>query len=137
MKNGAVVWFAWVNYDGVKKLLEVRISEASTRPVAAQLSRTVDLPLILVPQRLGRLHRRNRRGISNPRHSFLEFLLYHAWNERPGNQFLDPGVVRIFGLVRKGRLTSYQCLVYKTLFLLSPRPHYKERKSLGNRWDCV
>jgi hypothetical protein len=48
MKNGAV-WYAWVDYDGVKKLLEVRISETPTRPVAAQLSRTVDLAQILGP----------------------------------------------------------------------------------------
>ena len=48
MKNGAV-WYAWVDYDGVKKLLEVRISETSTRPVAAQLSHPVDLALTLGP----------------------------------------------------------------------------------------
>ena len=48
MKNGAV-WYAWVDYDGLKKLLEVRISETSTRPVAAQLSHTVNLAEILGP----------------------------------------------------------------------------------------
>lgn len=48
MKNGAV-WYAWVDYDGAKKLLEVRISETSTRPVAPQLSRTVDLAQLLGP----------------------------------------------------------------------------------------
>jgi hypothetical protein len=48
MKNGAV-WYAWVDYNSIKKLLEVRISETSTRPVAAQLSRTVDLAQILGP----------------------------------------------------------------------------------------
>ena len=48
MKNGAV-WYAWVDYDGAKKLLEVRISETSTRPVAPQLSRTVDLAQVLGP----------------------------------------------------------------------------------------
>jgi hypothetical protein len=48
MKNGAV-WYAWVDYDGVKKSLEVRISETSTRPVAPQLSRTVNLAQILGP----------------------------------------------------------------------------------------
>jgi len=48
MKNGAV-WYAWVDYDGAKNLLEVRVSETPTRPVAAQLSHTVDLAQILGP----------------------------------------------------------------------------------------
>jgi hypothetical protein len=48
MKNGAV-WHAWVDYDGLRKILEVRISESATRPVQAQLSYQVDLVQILGP----------------------------------------------------------------------------------------
>ena len=46
MNNGAV-WYAWVDYDGANTLLEVRLSQTPTRPAAATLSYTVDLPATL------------------------------------------------------------------------------------------
>jgi hypothetical protein len=45
--NDAAVWFAWVDYNGVTDLLEVRVSNTSTRPAAATIFTTVDLPTIL------------------------------------------------------------------------------------------
>ncbi len=42
MNNGAI-WYAWIDYDGVTDLLEVRLSEANTRPASAILSLTRDL----------------------------------------------------------------------------------------------
>jgi len=42
MNNGAI-WNAWVDYNGVTDLLEVRLSESSTRPASAILSMTRDL----------------------------------------------------------------------------------------------
>ena len=42
MNNGAI-WSAWVDYDGLNDLLEVRISENNVRPGSAFLSLTVDL----------------------------------------------------------------------------------------------
>jgi hypothetical protein len=38
---------AWVDYNGVTDLLEVRISSTAARPAAAQLSRTIDLVGVL------------------------------------------------------------------------------------------
>lgn len=42
MNNGAV-WSAWVDYNGVNSLLEVRLSETTIRPVSAILSLTRNL----------------------------------------------------------------------------------------------
>lgn len=42
MNNGAD-WFAWVDYDGANKEIEVRLSQTNVRPGAATLSRTADL----------------------------------------------------------------------------------------------
>jgi hypothetical protein len=39
------IWFAWVDYDGSD--LEVRVNQSGIRPVAAALSRALDLPSIL------------------------------------------------------------------------------------------
>ena len=45
--NDGNVWFAWVDYNGVTDLLEARVSTTATRPAAANVSTTVDLPAIL------------------------------------------------------------------------------------------
>ena len=42
MNNGAV-WSAWIDYDGVTDLLEVRLSETLSRPTSALLSYNLDL----------------------------------------------------------------------------------------------
>jgi hypothetical protein len=42
MNNGAV-WSAWVDYDGLNDLLEVRLAETGVRPASALLSYSVDL----------------------------------------------------------------------------------------------
>lgn len=42
MNNGAI-WYAWIDYDGVTNLLEVRLSEANIRPASAILSLTRNL----------------------------------------------------------------------------------------------
>lgn len=41
--NNGNVWNAWVDYNGTTNLLEVRWSQTSSRPFAAQLSSTIDL----------------------------------------------------------------------------------------------
>lgn len=42
MNNGAI-WYSWIDYNGVTDLLEVRLSQTSTRPSAAILSLVRDL----------------------------------------------------------------------------------------------
>jgi hypothetical protein len=46
MNNGAI-WNAWIDYDGSSNLLEVRLSQSSSRPSAALLSLVRDLALDL------------------------------------------------------------------------------------------
>jgi hypothetical protein len=46
LNNGAV-WYAWVDYNGETKVLEVRLSETPTRPTEAFLTFPVDLPAVL------------------------------------------------------------------------------------------
>jgi hypothetical protein len=41
--NNGNVWNAWVDYNGATNLLEVRWSQTTNRPFAAQLSSTIDL----------------------------------------------------------------------------------------------
>ncbi|TAL14000.1 MAG: PEP-CTERM sorting domain-containing protein [Aquabacterium sp.] len=43
-------WYAWVDYNGATQNLEVRWSQTNTRPTAAGLAATVDLPTILGSQ---------------------------------------------------------------------------------------
>jgi hypothetical protein len=45
--NNGNIWSAWVDYNGVSDVLEVRISETNLRPSTAFLNYTVDLPSIL------------------------------------------------------------------------------------------
>jgi len=48
MNNGSI-WSAWVDYNGLTDLLEVRLAEggSASRPLSSLLSYTVDLPTIL------------------------------------------------------------------------------------------
>jgi len=41
--NDGSDWYAWVDYDGVNDLIEVRLSQTSVRPVNATVSRSADL----------------------------------------------------------------------------------------------
>jgi hypothetical protein len=45
--NNGQIWNAWVDYNGLTSLLEVRWSMSATRPGASQLSRTVNLTSVL------------------------------------------------------------------------------------------
>ena len=45
--NDGGVWFAWVDYDGVAKVLQGRVNKTGARPVNPDVSATVDLPAIL------------------------------------------------------------------------------------------
>lgn len=46
MNNGQP-WYAWIDYNGLADLLEVRLAETSARPGSSFLSYTVDLPTTL------------------------------------------------------------------------------------------
>ncbi|MFC1717980.1 PKD domain-containing protein, partial [Candidatus Poribacteria bacterium] len=46
MNNGAM-WNAWIDYNGITGLMEVRVSESDTRPVNADLAYSLDLAGIL------------------------------------------------------------------------------------------
>lgn len=48
--NEGQVWNVWIDYNGNTDLLEMRLSESSTRPAAATQSEIVDLPLVLGSQ---------------------------------------------------------------------------------------
>jgi hypothetical protein len=45
--NDGGVWFAWVDYDGVAKVLQGRVNKTGVRPVNPDVSATLDLPAIL------------------------------------------------------------------------------------------
>lgn len=45
--NDGNVWYSWVDYDGVTDNLEIRLSQSSTRPLLALLTRNVDLAAVL------------------------------------------------------------------------------------------
>src|SRR5688572_22724068 len=45
--NDGTVWFVWVDYNGVADLLEARVSNTAVRPAAANVSTTVNLPVVL------------------------------------------------------------------------------------------
>lgn len=45
--NNQQHWNAWIDYDGDTQLLEVRVSQSSTRPASPILSHTIDLPAVL------------------------------------------------------------------------------------------
>jgi hypothetical protein len=45
--NNGNIWYAWLDYSGVSKMLEVRLSEVPVRPLTNILAVNVDLPQIL------------------------------------------------------------------------------------------
>lgn len=45
--NDGNVWYVWVDYNGVTDLLEARVSSTNSRPAAATVSTTVNLPATL------------------------------------------------------------------------------------------
>ncbi len=45
--NEGDIWYAWVDYNGVTKDLEVRLGDSTTRPASPFVEANVDLPLIL------------------------------------------------------------------------------------------
>ena len=45
--NDGNVWYSWVDYYGVTDNLEIRLSQSSTRPLLALLTRNVDLSAVL------------------------------------------------------------------------------------------
>lgn len=45
--NDGNVWYAWVDYNGVTDLLEVRLAQALSRPASPIVSLTVNLPVVL------------------------------------------------------------------------------------------
>ena len=47
LDDPSVVHHAWVNYNGATNALEVRVADSNTRPAAALLTHTVDLPAVL------------------------------------------------------------------------------------------
>jgi len=49
--NNGEVWWAWVDYDGNNNILEVRVSQTSTRPTAHLLRHDVDLASVLESDR--------------------------------------------------------------------------------------
>lgn len=42
--NDGSVWYAWIDYNGLTDLLEIRVSQINVRPVTATTSVTLDLP---------------------------------------------------------------------------------------------
>ena len=47
--NNGELYHAWVDYDGTKDLLEVRLDTSAQRPIKAVFTRTLDLPAIIGP----------------------------------------------------------------------------------------
>lgn len=68
--NNSRVWNAWVDYNGVTDNLEVRWSQAPSRPTVSQLSATVDLQGIL-GQNTAYLGFTSATGASSGNHDLL------------------------------------------------------------------
>jgi hypothetical protein len=45
--NNGAVWTGWVDYNGVTKVLEVRVNQTGSRPVNPTLQAVVNLPVVL------------------------------------------------------------------------------------------
>lgn len=45
--NDGNIWTAWVDYNGVSKILEVRVNETGSRPASPTVQTVADLPAIL------------------------------------------------------------------------------------------
>ena len=63
LDDPSVVHHAWVDYNGATNALEVRVADSNTRPAAALLTHTVDLP----PSWAGPVRRPTTRSSGSPR----------------------------------------------------------------------
>jgi hypothetical protein len=96
MNNGDI-WNAWIDYNGATNLLEVRLTRANTRPVAALLSLTRDLALDL-GQTDAFVGFTSGTGSSHANHDVLTWQLEDRFAPiDPGTRVPVPGSLALLG----------------------------------------
>jgi hypothetical protein len=93
--NNSAVWNAWIDYNGATNLLEVRLTQSNTRPVAALLSLTRDIALDLGTTNAF-VGFTSGTGAAWANHDVLNWRLED--NFRPINGVPEPGTLAILAI---------------------------------------
>lgn len=96
MNNGED-WYAWVDYDGLNDLIEVRISETNVRPVNATLSRTADLVSVL-GQTNAFIGFTSGTGAAGGFHDIINWQFRDDFEPIDPNPVPEPGVLALLAL---------------------------------------
>ena len=105
MNNGAD-WFAWVDYNGNTKDIEVRLSQTNTRPTAATLTRNADLVSTL-GQTNAFIGFTSGTGAAGGFHDIVSWQFEDDFRPiDPNNTVPEPGVLSLLGLGAFGLMAS-------------------------------
>ena len=105
MNNGAD-WFAWVDYNGNTKDIEVRLSQTNTRPTAATLTRNADLVTAL-GQTTAYVGFTSGTGAAGGFHDIVSWQFEDDFRPIDTNNTVpEPGVLSLLGLGALGLMAS-------------------------------
>lgn len=105
MNNGAD-WFAWVDYNGATKDIEVRLSQTNTRPTAATLTRNADLVAAL-GQTNAFIGFTSGTGAAGGYHDIVSWQFEDDFRPiDPNNNVPEPGVLSLLGIGAVGLMAS-------------------------------
>jgi hypothetical protein len=113
--DNGLVWYAWVDYNGLTNVLQARWSPTNVRPVAAMLSHTVNLPTVLGSNNAF-VGFTSGTGGGFGEHNILSWAFQNSFNEggaqlptsavpEPGTYALVAFGLAVVGLLSRRRLT--------------------------------
>ncbi|ATE61516.1 lectin-like domain-containing protein [Thauera sinica] len=105
MNNGAD-WFAWIDYNGNTKDIEVRLSQTNARPTSATLTRNADLVDVL-GQTNAFIGFTSGTGAAGGLHDIVSWQFEDDFRPiDPSNPVPEPGVLALVGIGALGLMAS-------------------------------